>query len=116
MAADPMRESRPIVEVRSGGVCERCGIARATNIHHRKLRRHGDHRPANLVHLCGTGTTGCHGHVHANVQESYELGFLVRSTNNPRIVPVKHARFGWVRLLDNGDTVPTSWTEREKQR
>jgi hypothetical protein len=112
MAVDPMREARPVVDARSRGICERCGIQRAGHKHHRKLRRHGDHRPANLLDLC----SDCHRWVHEHVAQSYEFGYLVRSTNNPRIVPVKHARFGWVRLLDNGDTEPTSWTEREKQR
>jgi len=114
-SSDPMRHSRPIVEARSGGVCERCGVRRAESVHHRKLRRFDDHRAANLVHLCGSGTTGCHGWAHANPRDAAAEGFIVRSTNNPRIVPVKHGRYGWVRLADSGDVVPTKWTEKEKQ-
>lgn len=112
MATDPMLHSRPVVEARSGGVCERCGQRRATHKHHRKLRRFGDHKAANIVDLC----TECHVEVHARPADSYASGFMVRSTNNPRIVPVKHARFGWVRLLDNGDVEPTAWTDKEKQQ
>lgn len=104
---DPMRYSRPIVEDRSGGVCERCGVARATEKHHRKLRRHGDHRAANLVDLC----TPCHAWVHANPAAAYESGFMVRAASNPRTVPVRHARRGWVQLIDSGATKQVVRTE-----
>lgn len=109
---DQMAPARPVVADRSGDMCERCGMARATDVHHRKLRRHGDHKAANLAHLCHL----CHMDVHAHPADSYATGFMVRSVNDPRVVPVRHARFGWVRLKDNGDVEPTSWTAKEKQR
>lgn len=57
------------------GVC----LGRATNRHHKLLRKHGggDERE-NTLDLCGSGTTGCHGHVHANPAESYARGWLIR--------------------------------------
>lgn len=99
---DPMVAARPIVAKRSGGMCERCGAARASDMHHRKLRRHGDHGPANLVHLCGSGTTGCHGWVHANPAAALLEGFICPSWEDPRKQRVKHAWLGLVTLDDDG--------------
>ena len=67
------------------------GICRgeATHKHHRKLRKHGGtDEAANLLALCGTGTLGCHGYVHANPAISYERGWLVHSWDDPKEVPV----------------------------
>jgi hypothetical protein len=59
------------------------------SIHHRKRRSQGGtHTPENLLLLCGTGTTGCHGWVHANVTESLEAGWLVRGSADPALVRV----------------------------
>lgn len=66
--------TRAEVARRSNGRCEICR-RRADHMHHRKLRRHGDHSAANLLHLCFR----CHAWIHANVAESYERGWLVRS-------------------------------------
>lgn len=44
-------------------------------VHHRKLRRHGDHTPENLVALCRVG----HRWVHDHVAVSYAHGLLLRS-------------------------------------
>ena len=108
---DPMAPARPIVEARSGGVCERCGAVRAASIHHRKLRRHGDHAPANLVHLCGSGTTGCHGWVHANPAAALLEGFMCPSWEDPRLQPVKHAWLGRVLLVDDGTVDPVPFCQ-----
>lgn len=63
-------------EVAIPGVC----LGRAANRHH-KLRRSkgGTDDRSNTLDLCGSGTTGCHGHVHANPAESYARGWLIRS-------------------------------------
>lgn len=50
------------------------------------------HSPANILALCGTGTTGCHGWVEANRFEARRLGFLVGQAKDPAQVPV--ARVG----------------------
>ena len=97
--ADPMSESRPTVMKRSQGMCEKCGAARATDMHHRKLRRHGDHAPANLVHLCRT----CHNWAHQNPAEALLAGFICPSWENPRKQPMKHAWMGRVLLDDEGN-------------
>lgn len=59
--------------------------------HHRQLRRHGDHSAANLILLCGSGTTGCHGWVHANPALSYEMGWLLKGWQTPEVEPVSYA-------------------------
>lgn len=58
-------------QLHAGTLCPICG-RKALNVHHQppkgrgKFLRIGDHllRPA-LFGLCGSGTTGCHGRVHA---------------------------------------------------
>lgn len=104
-----MREARgpsgatcDLVDRRDREACRRCGrrIAGGSR-HHRQLRRFGDHSAANLVLLCGSGTTGCHGWVHAHPAEAYRLGWLVHSWHDPAQVPVVGVggSGGWV-LLD----------------
>lgn len=51
-----------------GGACAACRRA-GTNAHHvinRGAPHFGDDVPENLLMLCGTGTTQCHGAVHGN--------------------------------------------------
>lgn len=82
-----------LVQERDGG-CVRCGRW-GGNTHHRKLRSQASkqevHLPQNLIVLCGSGTTGCHGWVHANPAESYRNGWLVQSWQAPEEVPVRYA-------------------------
>ena len=75
---------REQVKARDGGRCCRCG-ATAESIHHRKPRGMGGTRDdrandlRNLVSLCGSGTTGCHGRIEAHRRQAYEAGWLLRS-------------------------------------
>lgn len=79
--ADPITPfDRAIVILRSGGRCEwrdldleRC-VNQAVHLHHRLLRRHGDHSPGNLMHVCLIH----HEWIHRNVAESYQMGYLRR--------------------------------------
>lgn len=89
------------VDERDLECCKRCGIyVDGGSRHHRKLRRFGDHSAANLVLLCGSGTTACHGYVHANPASSYKDGWLVHSWHAPEDVPLyDRSRCSWV-LLD----------------
>jgi hypothetical protein len=77
---------RKLARRRSGGVCEICLTEAATHLHHRKLRRHGDHRIVNALHLCAK----CHQDVHRGDQRiaAYDAGYLVRSHHDPADVPV----------------------------
>lgn len=76
------------VRRRSGNRCEIHGCPhRATQFHHRKLRRHGDHRAVNCLHIC----TDHHVEIHDNVEVSYVMGWLVPSYKDPADVPLRAA-------------------------
>lgn len=79
------------LKARSGGVCEGCGKAAATEAHHRQYRsRGGNDRLSNALHLCGSGNhSGCHGQAHTAIGE--QRGWSVRSGHDPAIVPVWHS-------------------------
>jgi hypothetical protein len=97
------QKARAILAERSEGVCEVCSSARATNAHHRRgLGQGGTWTPSNLLHVCGTGTTGCHGHITTHPAVSREQGWSVPSWRDPAGVPVWLARHGWVLLTDTG--------------
>ena len=87
------REAREAVQKRSHGMCERCG-GFGSNIHHRRPRGMGGtstpEDPTNLVMLCGSGTTGCHGWVESYRAKAWEQGWLVprRDPREPTDVPV----------------------------
>lgn len=88
--------------VRSGGSCELCALARATNWHHRKNRSQGgQHTLSNALHLCGSGTTGCHGMVTENPSRAYDRGWSVRSGFDSCDVPVVF-QGSWALLSDDG--------------
>jgi len=95
--------ARALVYARSNGICEVCGCRRATNWHHRRNASQGGRWAAsNGLHVCGSGTTGCHGWITTHPVLAAERGLTVRSTESPADVPVLHAAYGWVYLLDDG--------------
>lgn len=49
------------------------------NRHHRQGRDRYNSIPSNLILLCGSGSTGCHGEIHAHPAESRAHGFIVSS-------------------------------------
>lgn len=109
MSAIPAR-TRRLVEVRSDGICEGCGTAPATDIHHRKYRsRGGTHRLENLIHLCGAGnTSGCHGRAHS--ADGDDTGWSVHSWDDEQHIPVSYRGelrwlTGWGSAVPMGETV-----------
>lgn len=106
-------ETAELVRARAGGRCERCGArdSRFMSLHHRKPRGMGGSRdprinsPANLLLLCGSGTTGCHGWVESNRAEARDLGLLVYRAQDPVQIPVQ-LRYGTTRLRDDGGRQP----------
>lgn len=101
--------ARQLVAKRSGGICEAMIPAvcqgRATNMHHR--RKPGRvWNPANLLHLCGSGTTGCHGWIEANPKASREQGWWIfTGDGEPDQVLVflrRHTGSRWFLLDDKG--------------
>lgn len=81
------------------------------SLQHRRCRGMGGSKrpdtnlPANLVLVCGSATTKCHGWIEANPIEAERLGFRVRQGANPASVPITTYR--GVRLLNNEG----SWEE-----
>jgi len=57
---------------------------------------------SNLLAVCGTGISGCHGYIENNREESYEKGWLVRQHEEATQVPVKLSLYGFVYLDDEG--------------
>src|SRR6187402_1037304 len=87
MSAIPAK-TRRMVALRSDDVCEVCGKATATNIHHRQyVSRGGDNSLENLLHVCGLGgASGCHQVAHSG--EGAEMGWSVASWDDPQHIPV----------------------------
>lgn len=84
------KSTREALSQRSGGRCE-AGLAgctgKATEAHHRKPRRSGDHSLDNLADLCAHCHKAC---IHGNPFWSYHHGWLVRSGSQPTDNPPIH--------------------------
>jgi hypothetical protein len=81
---------------RDGNHCRRCGrsiVDFPASLHHRQPKGSGGGSPArydrveNLITLCGSGTTGCHGWAHT-ATERYDLGWLVHRWDEPSEIPL----------------------------
>lgn len=88
---------RQLVIERDRQRCRRCRrqltAGEPVSVHHRRLRSQGGVDCAcNLVLLCGSGTTGCHGYVHSHVADARSLGLLVSAYADPRAVLVRTGR------------------------
>ena len=102
-------ETRFLVLSRSYFRCERClgdfQLA-GVSVHHRRPRMMGGsknnnlHQPANLIALCGSGTTGCHGWVESHREEARQDGFLIMKVESAEEVPFKDKSGKWW-LIDN---------------
>lgn len=56
--------------------------------------------------ICGSGTTGCHGWVHAHPNRAYQLGYLVSMSDDPIGQPVYYRTGGWQQLHADGTRHP----------
>lgn len=106
----PNQTTRDIVWARAGGACELCRGSLAGpqgfSVHHRLPRRMGGSRrpelntPANLLVVCGSGTTGCHGRIESNRTQAYADGLLLHDGVDPAAVSVVLAGpDGWPRRV-----------------
>ena len=95
---------------RDGGRCFKCGKPVGENwpgysFHHRQSRSLGVNSPDNLILLCGSGTTGCHGWVHGHPKLSRDEGWIVSkyiaAEEIPR-QPVLHYQLGRIYLDQHG--------------
>ena len=103
----PSREVCDLVDERAHWCCEVCGAplaeldadgvrvswVRPFSRHHRKPRRMGGtsdsavNSPANLLLVCGTATTGCHGLIEHQRALAYSNGWLLHGTDDPATTP-----------------------------
>lgn len=114
----PTQKTRLAVYQRDEGCCVRCGkyvydihgerALAPLSLQHRKARGMGGSKdplinaPENLILLCGTGTTECHGWVESNREEARELGYAISQYEDPALVPVAHPWFGMAYLTRFG--------------
>lgn len=110
----PSEKVRAKVKARDKGCCVVCGVTVDADysIHHRRNRGPGGSKsplinlPSNLLLVCGSGTTRCHGDLTDNRDrpEALAAGWVVslNAKHTPASIPVKHAIHGLVRLEDDG--------------
>lgn|SRR5690606_11338268 len=113
----PTAATRRLVLERDGGACAWCGGVvggGAYSLQHRRARGMGGTRrrdansPANLVTVCGSATTGCHGWIESHPGEAERRGFRLRQLADPVDVPVMYAGGAWFRLDHVGGLVSVS--------
>ncbi|MCH9274980.1 HNH endonuclease [Bifidobacterium amazonense] len=116
-------ETRRLVLCRDSYRCVICGRDldaqwSGYSIHHRRLRSHGGvdlNHASNLICLCGSGTTGCHGDVHADPDLAYRHGWLVHAWADPHH-SLFTRRHGWILLDQDGTWTPyTTNTRKDNQ-
>lgn len=74
-----------------------------TNAHHRKnVSQGGTDELSNLLLVCGSGTTGCHGWITEHPGEAKRMGWSMWRSNDPPFVPVFY-RGSWARLDNTGN-------------
>ena len=108
--------STPDLHERALHCCEVCGGRGATNAHHRVNAGQGGRATrGNLLLVCGSGTTGCHGRITANPAWARAQSYTVGGTFEPCDVPVvRWSRWTGspqvVLLDDRGGIAPTDRT------
>lgn len=113
---DPPRLTVLRVRARDGDACVICGATRELSTQHRVARGMGGsllpwiNGPTNLITLCGSGTTGCHGWVEHHPTFSREAGWSVPRSLVPADVPVLFPE-GWVLLRDDFTVQPITVDE-----
>lgn len=89
---------------RDGWACWWCRTSiegRPYSIHHRRPRGMGGSkrpdtdRPQNLLVLCGSGVTGCHGWIESNRAWAVEHGLIVRQGDDPMVRAVADSAGEW---------------------
>lgn len=106
-------ETRWLILGRARFHCEFClgDLIGGVSIHHRRPRMMGGsrdlrlHQPANLIALCGSGTSGCHGWVESNRNKARELGLLILKVDSAEDVPFMDKEGNWWKIFNSGEKV-----------
>ncbi len=100
-------DERELLWLRAGRRCEASGRPVGFDVfddHHRLLKAHGrDDRLSNRMCLHPDAHTGGPNAVHRIGRTAYDLGWLVRSTEDPAEVKVLVWGVGWRLLSDDGE-------------
>jgi hypothetical protein len=102
---------RAAVLARAESCCERCYVpldgVHGYSLQHRAARRMGGSKLAhlaqapNLLALCGSGTTQCHGWVEDHPTDAYSQGLALRTGWNPDQTPYCDIHGRWWLLTDD---------------
>ena len=93
----PSPAVRKLIREREEMQCAACGVSvrgLPHSIQHRRARGMGGtadpavNLPSNLVLLCGSAVTGCHGLAESRDPDMHGRGFWLRSWQDPAVVPV----------------------------
>ncbi len=104
-------ETRFAVLARAFYKCERCNRdfqGYPASVHHRRPRMMGGsknamlHEMANLIVLCGTGTSGCHGWIESNRAIARELGYLIQKIESAEEIPFQDKSGLWFKIDNKG--------------
>jgi len=110
MTAKPIPAAlRRLALERDDYTCCRCGRplqGSYYSLQHRLPRvRGGKHTAENLVTLCGSGTTGCHGWIESHRAEATAQGWLIHTGMDPASIPILRGgvwlvptAHGWIEL------------------
>ena len=109
----PSPQVRHMALLRALYRCERCLLPLSSqwSLHHRRPRRMGGTRrpdanaPQNLLVLCGSGTTGCHGWLESNRTEAYQTGYLLYDLDDPLIHAYLDGDGDWWLLTEDGGRI-----------
>jgi hypothetical protein len=63
------------------------------------------HKPANLIVLCGSGISGCHGWVESNRSVARDLGFLIMKVESAEEIPFMDITDKWWKIDNEGQKV-----------
>jgi len=101
------------VFARANYQCEKCLDAPigGVSVHHRRPRMMGGsrnellHQPANLILLCGSGTSGCHGWVESNRDKARVQGYLIQKVESAEQIPFRDNSGIWWNIYNSGEKV-----------
>ncbi len=103
---------RRIIHERSEFWCERCGLKRGVQAHHRRPRgMGGTKRPETNQASAGVWLClECHAAVESNRAAALSEGWLVPQNSDPATVPLLY-RGSWVHLDDLGNMTEAYWPQ-----